>query len=180
MPSLFEHEPYDRRGLREARAESRNNRLVSHVSKYCSTSNAETSSGTKIGNDVRASITPVVLGKRNRTRTVLDIDVEKPMEPHSSSRKANQERKGQLPSKSPTEARQKRPMTKLTLTAVERNTPNDVRSKYDGAQLVHRTTLRSKLGVFDDPCVSVQRWTRVCEGCTLPLGSERRTRSERR
>lgn len=44
--------------------------------------------------NARTSITPVVLEKRNLTSFIIDVDVERPIEPYKSSRVVNQAMSG--------------------------------------------------------------------------------------
>lgn len=74
----------------------RNLRLKTLLSKHFFTSDQDSSSATIIGNEVGTSTTTVVFGKRNRTPTVLIVDVKTPMEPLKSSRVTNFDRRNCL------------------------------------------------------------------------------------
>lgn len=89
---VFEDDPCERRGMHEVQSTSKNKHKVFLVSKhFSSTSNAEESSDFGVGNAVRAaSTTPAILGKRNRIPSNIDVDVKAQVEPHKSSRMANQ------------------------------------------------------------------------------------------
>lgn len=71
--------------MHEARAKSRDERLVSRVSKHFSTRYALVLSCPRIGKPVGASTTCALFEKRNRTPAVTDVDVESPREPHKRS-----------------------------------------------------------------------------------------------
>lgn len=76
----FQHKACDRRGLHEARAKSRKNRLVSRVSNPFSNLKAEVNSATKLWKDLGASTNPGVVGKQNCMQATFDANVENPVE----------------------------------------------------------------------------------------------------
>lgn len=88
------HDPCERCELKEARANPRNNRLVSWVSKYFFITNEECLRAIKIRKDFRGCTNFVVLGKQNRIPTAIYVYVEMAVEPCKSCRLANQVKKG--------------------------------------------------------------------------------------
>lgn len=95
---VVEHFPHDRCGLHQVQAKSRNDCLVSCVSKDFSIRNAEALRGTEVGKDFKASKAFVVSAKRDRTASDIDVNVEMPFDPFKPSRKTNQGEKSPSPS----------------------------------------------------------------------------------
>lgn len=126
---LFEHDPRDRRGLDEARPNSKIACSVSRVLKNLSTSNVEGSSGSKISKDVGAYTTPVVLGKRNSTPAIINVDVKSTVKPRRLCRLASQVRKRPSPSQHAKEARPQRPRPVSSETEMEGKTVQEQQSK---------------------------------------------------
>lgn len=137
---LSKHENHDKSGLHEARAKSRIDRLVSLVSKHFSTSNTEVKSNIKIGKDVGASTTPVVLGKQDHMTSVIPVDVVAPVELLKLSMVANQARKGLSPFKLPTGLREARWTNNLPQTTMKRKVTAEAQSKKGNAQRLKETT----------------------------------------
>lgn len=129
-------------------------RVVFRVSKQFCMPSAEVSSGTKIKRDIGAPTTPGALTRWNCTPSIIDVDVLSTMELCKSCRVVKQVRKGSSPSQPPTAARLLRLATKLIRNSMESKTAEDVQSKNGDAQAVHRTTLSTELGVFDNPFAS--------------------------
>lgn len=159
---LFEEDPNDGRGLREVRAESRSALLVSLVSKYFCSPDAEAYSGTKIGKYIELSTTFSVPGKQNRTPTMIDVDVETPVEPCKSSRVANLFRKGPSSCQIPKAGLLPPAMTKLLQTTKKRKTAEE-----------HETWAGCVWWPLTQrPLARLQCRLQVCEVCISTLDSQ--------
>lgn len=123
---------------------------MSQVSKHFSSPNAGASSGTRAEKDSGGSRAPRILGKRNISPASIALDAKMPEEPCKSCKKSKQVNLGPFPSQPSTEVGPLHSTIKLTQVLFGSKTEEEVHSKNSGAQLVHRTTLITYLGVFDD------------------------------
>lgn len=87
----------------------------------------------------------------NRTPANTDLDLERPVEPHISSRKGNQVREGPSPSQAVTAARPTRPTTQLPQTAMEKGFGRGSVQEWWCLAIVLYYSLRTELSVFEDP-----------------------------
>lgn len=155
MLSRFEHNPYDRLGLLEARVKWRNDRVVSGVSKPFSILNANSLIITKTEKCDGASTTLVVLAKRNRTCTVIHVNKETPVTPFRSSTVAIYVRNRPTASQTLKGVQLLCCRIKLMQTVMEKDTGQEIQLKSGEAYQVHWSTLRTELGMFDKTSASL-------------------------